>query len=90
MLADPRSGEFFRNFVGQWLQARDVETVLINAAAVLSATQPRDPEADRRRARFRELNRKPPEELTGQGEGRAEGRSARPSSARSGGSASSS
>ncbi len=44
MLADPRSGEFFRNFVGQWLQARDVDTVLINAAAVLSrATSPATP-----------------------------------------------
>ena len=31
MLADPRSEEFVRNFVGQWLQARDIETVLINA-----------------------------------------------------------
>ena len=44
MLADPRSGEFFRNFVGQWLQARDIETVLINAAAVISrgpAARPR-------------------------------------------------
>ena len=28
MLADPRSSEFFRNFVGQWLQARDIETVV--------------------------------------------------------------
>ena len=36
MLADPRSAEFFRHFVGQWLQARDIETVLINASAVIS------------------------------------------------------
>ena len=36
MLADPRSAEFFRHFVGQWLQARDIETVLINAAAVIA------------------------------------------------------
>ena len=28
MLADPRSEEFVRHFVGQWLQARDIETVL--------------------------------------------------------------
>ena len=46
MLADPRSGEFVRHFVGQWLQARDVDTVLINAAAVMSRDQPPDPEAD--------------------------------------------
>jgi mono/diheme cytochrome c family protein len=64
MLADARSGEFFRNFVGQWLQTRDVDKVLINAAAILSRDEPRDPAADRRRARFRELNRKAPETLT--------------------------
>jgi hypothetical protein len=64
MLADPRSNEFFRHFVGQWLQARDIETVLINAFAVVSRDEIPDPEAERRRARFRELNRKPPEKLT--------------------------
>jgi Protein of unknown function (DUF1592)/Protein of unknown function (DUF1588)/Protein of unknown function (DUF1587)/Protein of unknown function (DUF1585)/Protein of unknown function (DUF1595)/Planctomycete cytochrome C len=35
MLADPRSGELVRNFTGQWLQARDVDGVPINARAVL-------------------------------------------------------
>ena len=64
MLADPRSAEFFRHFVGQWLQTRDVDTVLINAAAVLAHDEPRDPDADRRRARFRELNRKPADSLS--------------------------
>jgi len=64
MLADLRSSEFNRNFVGQWLQARDIETVLINAFAVISHDQVPDPEAERRRARFRELNRKAPESLT--------------------------
>jgi hypothetical protein len=64
MLADPRSGEFTRHFVGQWLQARDVDTVLINAFAVITRDQMPDPDAERRRARFRELNRKPPDELT--------------------------
>ncbi len=64
MLADPRSAEFVRNFVGQWLQARDIESVLINAPAVISADEAPDPEADRRRARFRALVRKPPEQLT--------------------------
>ena len=64
MLANPRSAEFFRHFVGQWLQTRDVEAVLINAAAVLSHDEPRNPDADRQRARFRELNRKPPESLS--------------------------
>jgi hypothetical protein len=64
MLADPRSAEFVRNFVGQWLQARDVDTVLINAAAVISRDEAPDPEAEKRRARFRALARKPPGELT--------------------------
>jgi hypothetical protein len=64
MLADRRSGELIRHFVGQWLQARDIETVLINAFAVITRDQPPDPEAIRRRQRFRELNRKPPESLT--------------------------
>jgi hypothetical protein len=64
MLADPRSGEIFRNFVGQWLQARDIESVPIDARAVITRDEPPDPETERRRARFRELVRKAPEELT--------------------------
>ena len=64
MLADSRSAEFFRNFVGQWLQARDVDSVIINAPAVISRDQVPDPEAEKRRARFRELTRKPPEQLS--------------------------
>jgi hypothetical protein len=64
MLADPRSGEFVRHFVGQWLQARDVDSVLINAFAIVSRDMPADPAAEKRRARFRELNRKMPESLT--------------------------
>jgi hypothetical protein len=35
MVKNPRSGEFAQNFAGQWLRARDVETVAINARAVL-------------------------------------------------------
>ena len=35
MLKDPKSQAFVRNFPGQWLQARDIETVPINARAVL-------------------------------------------------------
>lgn len=66
MLADPRSGEFIRNFVGQWLQARDIETVPINAFAVIHRDQPTDPQAERSRARLQELNRRFPEALTGE------------------------
>ena len=64
MLADPRSAEFIRHFVGQWLQARDIESVLINTFAVISRDEAPDPEAERRRKRFRELIQKPPEKLT--------------------------
>jgi hypothetical protein len=64
MLADPRSAEFVRHFVGQWLQARAIETVEINARAVISRDEPPDPKARERRARIRELFRKPPESLT--------------------------
>lgn len=64
MLADRRSSEFIRHFVGQWLQARDIETVLINAFAVVIRDQPPDPDRERKRNRFRQLNRKPPEMLS--------------------------
>lgn len=35
MLKDPRSQRLVKNFVGQWLQARDVETVAISAKTIL-------------------------------------------------------
>ena len=40
MLADPRSAALVKNFVGQWLQARDIETVSINSAAVAGRSRP--------------------------------------------------
>ena len=64
MLADWRSEELFRNFVGQWLQARDVDTVLINGPMIAARDEPRDPAAEKRRTRFRELIVKAPEDLT--------------------------
>jgi mono/diheme cytochrome c family protein len=64
MLGDGRSEEFVRHFVGQWLQARDVDSVQINAFAVIAQDDTPDPEAEKRRARFRELARKPVEKLT--------------------------
>jgi hypothetical protein len=65
MLADKRSGEFVKNLTGQWLQARSIESANVNAFAVLSKEEPVDPVAQQRRARFRELSRKPLETLTG-------------------------
>ncbi len=64
MLADARSAEFIGNFVGQWLQARDIESVIVDARAVISRDAKPDPEAERQRSRFRELIRKSPDELT--------------------------
>ncbi|MGH7137930.1 MAG: DUF1588 domain-containing protein [Pirellulales bacterium] len=64
MLADARAKEFVRQFIGQWLQARDIESIDINTFAVIAGDRPRDPEAEQRRARFRELRSRPPESLT--------------------------
>ncbi len=42
MLADPKAQAFVRDFTGQWLQARDVESVPINARVVLGPDAPRN------------------------------------------------
>jgi hypothetical protein len=42
MLKDPKAQAFVRNFTGQWLQARDVEFVPINARVVLGPNAPRN------------------------------------------------
>ncbi len=42
MLADSKSDRFTRNFVGQWLQTRDVETITIDARRVLGRNSGRD------------------------------------------------
>ncbi|MGH9362755.1 MAG: DUF1592 domain-containing protein, partial [Thermoanaerobaculia bacterium] len=64
MLADPRSGALTRNFTGQWLQARDIESVPIETRAVMAREEEPDPERERARSRFRELRNKPAESLT--------------------------
>ncbi len=58
MLADKRSGELMRNFAGQWLQARGIDTINVNAAAVLGREQAVDPKVEKQRARLRELRAK--------------------------------
>jgi cytochrome c5 len=62
MLADKKSGELMRNFAGQWLQARAIETANVNALAVAAKEQPVDPKVEEQRDRFRELSAK--EKLT--------------------------
>jgi hypothetical protein len=42
MLKDSRSDRLVRNFVGQWLQARDVETVAISAKTILGTPTNRE------------------------------------------------
>jgi hypothetical protein len=64
LLADRRSQSFLQNFVGQWLQARDIDGVPIEARAVLARDAEFDPDRDRMRNRFRELRDKRDEELT--------------------------
>ncbi len=64
MMKDERSKGFFRDFIGQWLEARDVEGVPIDARSILLREQPPDPELDAARQRFFELRRKDASELT--------------------------
>jgi mono/diheme cytochrome c family protein len=59
MLKDPRSGAFVKDFVGQWLRTRDIDTIPIEARFVLSREEKFNPDAARNRQRFRELNDKP-------------------------------
>jgi hypothetical protein len=64
MLKDARSEAFIHNFTGQWLRARDIDDVPIEARAVLAREAKPDPEADKARKRSRELRDKPEEKLT--------------------------
>jgi mono/diheme cytochrome c family protein len=64
MMRDTRFEGFIRNFVGQWLQARDVETTQIDSRQVLMREAKPDPDFEAKRARFTELRRKPESEVT--------------------------
>lgn len=64
MLADSRSEAFVQNFVGQWLQTRDVEGIDINARAVLTRDAGEEGDFQQRRRRFQELNAIPEEKRT--------------------------
>ncbi len=64
MMRDPRFDGLIKNFVGQWLQARDIEAVVIDSRQVLAREAKPDPDADKRRSRLRELRDKPDAELT--------------------------
>jgi len=59
MLKDKRSGEFIRNFTGQWLRARDIDNVQIDDRSVLARERDGDSERERLQRRFDELDGKP-------------------------------
>jgi hypothetical protein len=64
MLADPRSEALVENFVGQWLQVRDVEGIDINVFAVLARDRGEERTFNRNRKRFQELREIPEDKLT--------------------------
>jgi len=64
MTADDRWQQFIQQFAGQWLHARDVDTVNINTNAVMRRDRKPDPELVRVGRRFRHLRRKDLEKLT--------------------------
>ena len=64
MLADRRAEAFIQNFVGQWLQVRDVEGIDINAFVVLARDSGEESDFNKRRQRFQELNAVPDEQKT--------------------------
>lgn len=64
MLADRRSEELVENFVGQWLQTRDVDGIDINARVVLSRDSGEERNFNRSRQRIQELNAIPEEKRT--------------------------
>ncbi len=64
MLADAKADAVTKNFVGQWLQTRDIEGVPIDAREVLRREAKLDPDFERKRARWRELRDRPDEKLT--------------------------
>jgi hypothetical protein len=64
LLADRRSEALIQNFVGQWLQTRDVDGIDINARVVLARDSGEERDFQRRRERFQELNAIPDEKKT--------------------------
>jgi hypothetical protein len=55
MLNDPRSEELVKNFTGQWLQARDIASVAIDAEAIYLREHPPSREVHEARATIRRI-----------------------------------
>ena len=64
MIADPRSDAFVYNFVGQWLQVRDIDGININERVVLARDRGQERQLEQRFKRFRELQAIPKEKRT--------------------------
>jgi len=64
MVNDQRSRALVENFVGQWLQVRDLDGININEQVVLARDRGEDRERERRIQRFRELNAIPQDKRT--------------------------
>ena len=64
MTADHRAQAFIDNFVGQWLQVRDLEGLNIDERVVLARDRGEERELEKRFHRFRELQAIPKEKRT--------------------------
>lgn len=64
MLADKRADALVQNFVGQWLQVRDVEGIDINAREVINRDRGGQQDFAKRRERFRQLREIEEDKLT--------------------------
>lgn len=64
MVADPRAEAFVDNFVGQWLQVRDLEGISINERVVLARDRGQEHQLEQRFHRFQELRAIPKEKRT--------------------------
>ncbi len=64
MLKDKRAEALVKDFIGQWLRTRDIESIPIEARVVLAREEKFDPEVERNRKRFRGLNEKADDQLT--------------------------
>ncbi len=64
MLADQRSRAFVKDFIGQWLRTRDIESIQLEPRSVLQREREFAPEIERHHQRLRELNDKRAEQVT--------------------------
>ena len=66
LLANPRSSELVKNFTGQWLQARDISTIGIDAPAIFLREHPPSTRFNKARATIRRVSEIPDVQRTPQ------------------------